>query len=130
MSFGVFLLNQIHNLIGQTTSTEGVEGRELRMVPSEGTDLQILFNPPTLDNTGENQRKTGTVETKSSGRNSMGSSSSGSTANNMFRAMLNLLNAYTKDSQALECIWAIYCEDLDKTSANEGLYGIAARINR
>lgn len=133
MSFGVFLLNQIHKMVG-TSFSDGSEGRELSHNTLEESPLSVLFNPPSSDIPEDRlvQRLGLGNSGKSQSRNFVESSGTKSSDyyNNMFRAMLNLVNAYTKDSQALECIWAIYCEDLDKTSSSEGLYGIAARINR
>ncbi|CAL8104644.1 unnamed protein product [Orchesella dallaii] len=68
-------------------------------------------------------------DTSSSSRSHEDNSFSSTHVNNMFRALLNIVNAYTKDSQALECIWSLYCQDLDKTAGKNGLYGVAARIN-
>ena len=124
MSFGVFLLNQIHALIGKESSEGRKQGRQLNMNTLEDSQLDLLFEPPPVhenDKTFENAKKESF---------SAEESTSPGYVNNMFRALLNLVNAYTKDSQVLECIWSLYCQDLDKTSAKEGLYGIAARINR
>lgn len=160
MSFGVFLLNQIHNFMGTSTSGEENtrQGRRLDYTMGD-SQLNFLFEPPpaplettkftnisdnvaptpshivtgssvTTNFDGHENTKTGflpTLPTPDPGN----SSNLANYVNNMFRAGINLVNAYTKDTQALDCIWSKYCQDLDKTAAEHGsLYSIAARINR
>ncbi|CAG7689170.1 unnamed protein product, partial [Allacma fusca] len=139
MSFGVFLLNQIHSFIAKDSITgRNQEGRlfslnSLQENEDEESNLDILFNPPPLNWT-EGLTKFNSNRNETGSENSSASSSSNSFinssyVNNMFRALLNLINAYTKNSQVLECIWSLYCQDLDQTAGKQGLYGIAARIN-
>lgn len=153
MSFGVFLLNQIHNLIGKDKFQGRAFGQNYDNFLTEDSELDLLFQPPPFASQDNNNNNSTTIisdseinesndddgiemmrminnDNKSANNLSSSLTSSPAYMNNMFRAFLNLINAYTKDPQALECIWSLYCEDLDKTSAKDGLYGIAARINR
>lgn len=165
MSFGVFLLNQIHSFVQKTAGThlkhmsnnetDASEGRALpwekaegpftwysptksdMIMTSEPSSLDILFKPPVSENlnTSSSSRENDTVSGRSSDMDDdndaivMWTGGQGH-VNNMFRALLNIANAYTKDSPALECIWSLYCQDLDETAQQRGLYGVAARINR
>jgi hypothetical protein len=56
------------------------------------------------------------------------------------RAVLNLGRAYRRSvasgdslrasSNALDCIWTLYCRNLDKTARLHGPYGFLAKMNR
>ena len=134
MSFGVFLLKQIET-VGEEENND-VLGRNQRgnpnSSPGESSDLSLLFDPPVMNWTvfinstklGQNgtQEHQWIVDTNGT--------MSTRYINSLFRGAANLVNAYTKDTDVLECIWSLYCQELDKTSAKDGLYGIAARINR
>jgi hypothetical protein len=159
MSFGVFLLKQIHSFSGGealSSSEQVVQGRnfvDTNML--EPSDIDILFEQPNsykydeqntaaADNSGEirNENKSfGKVQEQITNTNTsmkdreQNATSKNSTSspemNNMFRAALNLVNAYTKSDRGLECVWSLYCQDLDKTAAKKGsMYSLAARINR
>lgn len=118
MSFGVFLLNQIQKLAGKSGGEGGRSGRELGSLSQ--SELQFLFDPPNSDGRNESETSVMNQEPAISGY-----------GNNVFRAALNLINAYTKGDSALPCIWSHYCLELDKAAREDGsLYATAARINR
>jgi len=60
--------------------------------------------------------------------------------NGSLRAVLNLGRAYRRSvasgdssrasSNALDCIWTLYCRNLDKTARLNGPYGFLAKMNR
>lgn len=57
--------------------------------------------------------------------------------NSMLRAILNLNKAFRSSSMArsagpntMDCIWTLYCRNLDKTAKLEGPYGFLAKMNR
>jgi len=147
MSFGIFLLKQIHNFAGGGTfgTTQTVKGRSFEDSNLlEESELNILFQQPNgtqslkinpeenLDKLGNNGKlDNGTVMREMNLNSTSNTSVSSDTMNNMFRAALNLVNAYTKSDEGVECIWSMYCQDLDKTAAKQGsMYSMAARINR
>lgn len=162
MSFGVFLLNQIHNFVQKTadnqlakhnlignSSRDASEGRALSwedegpfkwyspkgemLMTTEPSSLDILFQPPISKNMTSDRVDNAAEPVSGRSSDFITKESATSTedhVNNMFRAMLNIGNAYSQDSPALECIWSLYCQDLDNTSQKSGLYGVAARINR
>lgn len=160
MTFGVFLLNQIHSFV-QNSGTrshhhprradEDLAGRsllngnlapwllepssdtvpgELLLLKKEPSSLDILFEPSGSSEKSPASSKNGT-SWKSEGRSYHEPAEFGEKhVNNLFRGLLNIGNAYAKDRTAVKCIWSLYCRDLDSTSKKEGLYGVAARINR
>lgn len=187
MSFGVFLLNQIHSFVQKSSAASmsnsngnklddggpghgAALGRALLghdifdwfveplknledgvttgknnpanslLFSREPSSLDILFQEPKpeprlLPGTPSNSNGNGSDPGGEwSGRSVNGknvdSFSSSQHVNNMFRAFLNIANAYTRNSEAMECIWSLYCKDLDVTAGKRGLYGVAARINR
>lgn len=60
--------------------------------------------------------------------------------NSMLRAILNLNKAYRSSAAAgrsrgagpstMDCIWTLYCRNLDKTAKLQGPYGFLAKMNR
>lgn len=157
MSFGVFLLNQIHSfvqkaadehlkhhnlisnntVVGEARALHWDEGegpfswyspRGPMLLTSESSSLDILFQPPVPPNTTFTSNSSEFASGRSSDMEA--TTSAEGHVNNMFRALLNIGNAYAQDSPELECIWSLYCQDLDKTAQKQGLYGVAARINR
>ena len=52
-----------------------------------------------------------------------------STVNNYVRLVMNLMNAYMKDSGEFECIYAAYCYELNQQAKLEGMASSVAKIN-
>merc|ERR1712029_658397 len=52
-----------------------------------------------------------------------------STVNNYVRLVMNLMNAYMKDSSEFECIYAAYCYELNQQAKLEGMASSVAKIN-
>lgn len=57
--------------------------------------------------------------------------------NSMLRAVLNLNKAYRSAGMArsvgpntMDCVWTLYCRNLDKTAKLQGPYGFLAKMNR
>jgi len=55
--------------------------------------------------------------------------------NGSLRAVFNLGRAYRRSvesgsSSPLDCIWTLYCRNLDKTAKLRGPYGFLAKMNR
>ena len=57
--------------------------------------------------------------------------------NSYFRLMINLLKVYKiedqnkgMDLEPIDCVWRVYCEELNRLAPMEDMAGTVARINR
>ena len=57
--------------------------------------------------------------------------------NNYIRLMINLLTVYKTQEdnkqlglEPLDCVWRVYCEELNRVAPMDGMAGTVARINR
>ena len=52
-----------------------------------------------------------------------------STVNNYVKLVMNLMDAYVKDTTEFECIYAAYCYELNQQAKLEGMASSVAKIN-
>ena len=81
-----------------------------------------LFNSTAFDLFADNEGATNMLEM-------LKPDSASSTINNYVRLVMNLMNAYMKDSSEFECIYAAYCYEVNQQAGLGGMASSVAKIN-
>ena len=133
LSMGIFLLNSVNELVdggklpearaGQARSLPTNRALEnLAMDDERHREVFELFNSTAFDLFADNEGATNMLEM-------LKPDSASSTINNYVRLVMNLMNAYMKDSSEFECIYAAYCYEVNQQAGLEGMASSVAKIN-
>lgn len=127
LSFGIFLLNSVNDLIAHKGLDQGRSFTNnnntliLKDLLTKHDELLDVFPNVIKDRIDENMAET---------NGSLIQSHEPPTINSFLRLLMNLMNAYNSgDEEEVECIWALYCHQLNQQAALGGMVSSVARIN-
>lgn len=126
LAFGIFLLNSVNEIIAQRGLSQGArafsstpENDVLKTLLTDHSELLELF-PSTASGEEEEEE----VERK------LVPAGQSPTINNFIKLVMNLMNAYNSGNDAeVECIWSLYCHQLNRQASYGGMVSSVARIN-
>merc|ERR1712227_701051 len=133
LSMGIFLLNSVNELVDSGSLPESNAG-QARSIPTNRAlenlakddarhqELLELFNSTAFDFFAHDDGASNMLEM-------LKPEAPASTANNYVRLVMNLMNAYMKDSSEFECIYVAYCYELNQQAKLEGMASSVAKIN-
>ena len=130
---GIFLLNSVNELVDSGNLPDANAG-QARSLPTNRAlenlakdderhrELFELFNSTSFDLFADNEGATNMLEM-------IKPDSASNTLNSYVRLVMNLMNAYMKDSKEFECIYAAYCYEVNQQAALDGMASSVAKIN-
>jgi len=133
LSMGIFLLNSVNELV-DSGSLPNANANEARSLPTNTAlenlakdserhrELFELFNSTSFDFFAHNEGATNMLEM-------LKPDNPESTVNNYVKLVMNLMDAYVKDTTEFECIYAAYCYELNQQAKLEGMASSVAKIN-
>lgn len=143
ISFGLLAIDLflLHNVQKIAWNEESGVGEEMLKDP-EVIALNALFmSPERVKQMVQPKSRNTTAEEVSKSRGLI--SEAMDFINGMLRAILNLTKAYGRSKlnssqqrsdddggKTFDCIWTLYCRNLDKTAKLRGPYGFLAKMNR
>ena len=132
LSMGIFLLNSVNELVdsGSLPNTNGQSrsfptNRALEAIAKDDRrheELFELFNSTAFDVFGHNPEATNMLEMIKPGNPA-------TIVDSYSKLVMNLMNAYMKDSSEFECIYAAYCYEVNQQAGLGGIASSVAKIN-
>jgi len=135
LSMGIFLLNSVNELVdggnlpnagaGQARSLPTNRALESLAKETGGhEELLALFNTSAFDvfSHGGDSAATGLQQL-------LDTAQPASAVNSYVRLVMNLMNAYTRDTEEFECIYTAYCHELNQQAKLQGMASSVAKIN-
>ena len=132
LSMGIFLLNSVNELVdgGNLPNTNGQSrsfptNRALEAIAKDDTrheELLELFNSTAFDVFDHNAEASNMLEMIKPGNPA-------TMVDSYAKLVMNLMNAYMKDSVEFECIYAAYCYEVNQQAGLGGMASSVAKIN-
>jgi len=132
LSMGIFLLNSVNELVdgGNLPNTNGQSrsfptNRALEAIAKDDTrheELLELFNSTAFDVFDHNTEASNMLEMIKPGNPA-------TMVDSYAKLVMNLMNAYMKDSAEFECIYAAYCYEVNQQAGLGGMASSVAKIN-
>ena len=129
LAFGIFLLNSVNEIINQRglsearTFSSSPENDILKTLLTDHSELLELFPSRTDDDKEEE-------DTNQDMGKKLVPAGQSPTINNFMKLVMNLMNAYNSgNDNEVECIWSLYCHQLNRQAAYGGMVSSVARIN-
>ena len=131
LSMGIFLLNSVNELVDSGNLPSSGQARafptnvaleNLAKDTERHKEVFELFNSTAFDLFDHNEDANTVLEL-------IKPDTPVSTVNNYVRLIMNLMNAYMKDSSEFECIYAAYCYEVNQQAKLEGMASSVAKIN-
>ncbi len=130
LSFGIFLLNSVNDLMRRNQGMAGEQGRSF----SAGDDAETSALKSLIFSQEEEEEmldRVGLKEADEEEKSTTAMQPEKSTSlNSYLRLLMNLMNAYRDGSESdLQCLWSLYCGQLNRQASLGGVAGVVARIN-
>lgn len=131
LSMGIFLLNSVNELVDSGNLPNSGQSRafptnvaleNLAKDSERHKEVFELFNSTAFDLFDHNEEASTVLEL-------LKPTTPASTVNNYVRLIMNLMNAYMKDSSEFECIYAAYCYEVNQQAKLDGMASSVAKIN-
>ena len=131
LSMGIFLLNSVNELVDSGNLPSSGQARafptnvaleNLAKDTERHKEVFELFNSTAFDLFDHNEDASTVLDL-------LKPDTPVSTLNNYVRLIMNLMNAYMKDSSEFECIYAAYCYEVNQQAKLQGMASSVAKIN-
>ena len=137
LSFGIFLLNSVNQIIARRGLAAGAGSETGRKFGGSGDDnhgvmLENLLElrPELKQIFNEGAAIGGSGNEEAANNQTATSDTAPGTMNAFLKLLMNLMNAYDAgDNSEVECIWSAYCHQLNRQASLGGMVSTVARIN-